>query len=64
VQIVQKGDVFDVPVTLTIHYAGGQSEDRLVRLSEATTELRLPLLGALRTIELNRDAGALVEVER
>ena len=33
VRIVQKGEVFDLPVTLTVRYESGQSEERLVRLA-------------------------------
>jgi hypothetical protein len=64
VTLEQRGEVFDVPVTVTLQYASGQSEDVLVKLSEAKTELRLPLKGALRTVEVNRDSAALVEVAR
>ncbi len=64
VRIEQRGPVFDLPVTLTLVYSSGQEEDVLVRLSDATTEVRLPLSAPLRTIELNKDEGALVEVVR
>jgi hypothetical protein len=64
VQIDQKGPVFDLPVTVTLHYASGQSEDVLVRLSQASTAVRFPLRGPLRGVELNRDSAALVEIVR
>ena len=64
IRIEQRGDVFDVPVTLTIQYQSGTSEDRLVRLSEAVTEVEVPLSAPLRSVEVNRDEGALVEIAR
>ncbi len=64
VTLEQRGDVFDLPLTVTLQYASGQSEDLLVRLSAATTEVRFPLRGVLRSVEVNRDSAALVNVER
>ena len=52
------------PLTVTLDYTTGASEDVLVRLSEKVTEVRLPLRGALRDVEFNRDNGALVEIVR
>jgi hypothetical protein len=64
VRLEQVADVFDVPITVTLDYATGASEDVVVRLTEKVTEVRLPLRGTLRDIELNRDNAALVEVVR
>lgn len=64
VRLEQMGEVFDVPVTVTLVYAAGASEDVLVRLGEKMVETRLPLRGALRGVEINRDNAALVEVVR
>jgi hypothetical protein len=64
VTLTQRGEVFDVPVTVTLHYTSGPSEDVLVRLSQAELELRLPLRGTLRAVELNRDSAALLETAR
>jgi hypothetical protein len=64
VRLEQVGDVFDLPVTVTLDYASGASEDVLVRLTDRVTETRLPLRGPLREVEINRDNAALVEVVR
>ena len=63
-RIDQLGPVMDVPVTATIVYASGATEDHLVRLSEGSTFLQWPASGPVRAVELNRDDQALVIVER
>jgi predicted metalloprotease with PDZ domain len=62
VRFEQKGDVFDIPITVSIAYADGTAEDLIVKVTQATTERVIPLKGALRSVEVNRDGGALVEV--
>jgi hypothetical protein len=64
VRFAQKGDVFDVPVLVTINYADGTSEEVLVTLAEAVTERVIPLKGAVRGVDVNRDNGALAEFDR
>ena len=64
VRFEQKGDVVDVPVTVTVAYTSGQSEDIVVALGDHVTERTLPLKGAVRLITANGDNAALVEIER
>jgi CubicO group peptidase (beta-lactamase class C family) len=64
VRFDQKGDVFDIPITVTIAYADGTSEDVIVRVTQATTERVIPLKGAVRSVEVNKDGGSLAEIER
>jgi aminopeptidase N len=64
VRFDQKGEIFDIPITVTIAYTDGTSEDVLVKLSEATTEQTIPLKRALRGVEVNKDAGSLAEIEK
>jgi hypothetical protein len=64
VRLEQTGETFDLPVTVTLDYATGASEDVLVRMTEKVVETRLPLRGPLREIEINRDNAALVEIVR
>ncbi len=64
VRFDQKGDIFDIPITVTIQYADGTAKDVVVKVIEATTEQTIPLKGALRGIDVNKDAGSLAEVER
>jgi hypothetical protein len=63
-RIDQLGPVMDVPVTATIVYASGATEDHLIKLAESSTSVQLRATGPVRAIELNRDEQALVVVER
>ena len=64
VRIDQIGPVMDVPVTVSVVYASGATEDHFVKLSQGSTFVQLPASGPVRGIELNRDEQALVVVER
>lgn len=64
VQFVQRGNPVDVPITVTVGYAAGGSDEIVVALSERLTERTIPLKGAVRTITANADNGALVEIEK
>jgi hypothetical protein len=64
VRFEQIGDIYDIPVTVTVLYADGTNEDVLVRVTEKTVEQRIPLKSALRGVDVNRDGGALVEIEK
>ena len=59
-----RGDAVDVPVTVTIAYTSGATEDIVIALAEQVTERKLPLKGAVRLITANSDNAALVEIER
>jgi len=60
----QKGDVYDVPVTVSITYADGTTENVVVPVTEQTVSRAIPLKGAVRSVEVNKDGGALVEMEK
>lgn len=47
--------VFEFPVTVSLLYADGSSDDVTVTMSEAELTKTLPLKGRLRTVEVNRD---------
>jgi len=64
VRFEQRGDVFDIPITVTVTYTDGTSQDVIVAVTEAVVERTMPLKGAVRTVEFNRDSGALVEIEK
>jgi len=52
----QMGEVFDLPVTVTIDYLGRPPVNVPVRLTEQISETRIPLRGgAVRRIDVNRD---------
>jgi hypothetical protein len=60
----QVGRVFELPLTVTLRYADGTSIDTTVALRDQTTEVRLPLRGSLRDVELNRDGFSIVDIVR
>ena len=60
----RQADLFDIPVTVTLSYADGSTEDIVVVLDDRLTERTIPLKRALRTVDVNRDSAALVEIEK
>ena len=62
VRFEQKGDPVDVPVTVTIEYQTGATEEVVVALADKVTERTIPLRGAVRSISANEDNGALVDI--
>lgn len=56
----QQGDVFEVPVVVTLRYGSGQTEDVQVNVTDARTEQRVPLKGTLRSADANADQTSLV----
>jgi hypothetical protein len=61
---VQEGDIFDIPVSMTLQYADRRVQHVLVPITDRTAEMRVPLTGTLRNVVLNTDDGALVEIKR
>jgi hypothetical protein len=53
--IDQVGELFDVPVTVTLQYADRTSADVLVPVTDRSVDLQVPLTGPLRTAEISRD---------
>jgi aminopeptidase N len=64
VRFEQTGEVFDVPVTVTIAYADGTSEDVIVAVTDKVTERTISLKGTVRGVDANRDNGALAEIQK
>ena len=58
----QRGKLFEVPITVTLRYRGNRRETLIVPVAGEVTEVRVPLRGQLRDVEVNEDGGALVEV--
>jgi hypothetical protein len=61
-RVEQIGEVFDVPVTITLQYADRKTADVVVRVTERVVEQRVPLAGTLRGIEISKDDGTLAEI--
>ncbi|HEY3380617.1 MAG TPA: M1 family aminopeptidase [Vicinamibacterales bacterium] len=57
----QTGEVYDVPVTVTLDYTDRPAADLIVKLTDKTLETRVPLAGKLRKIDINRDEAALLK---
>jgi len=60
----QKGELFDIPITVTLGYADGTSDEVVVIVTGKTTERVIPLKGVLRSVEVNKDGGALAEIDK
>jgi aminopeptidase N len=63
VRFEQVGEVFDVPVTVTLNFAD-KSVEEIVPITEAVVERRFPLTGALRNVSINDDHAALGHFDR
>jgi hypothetical protein len=61
-RVDQDGELFDVPVTVTLEYAD-RSVDVIVPVTDRTVEVRVPVDGVLRRIEVSDDDGTLAEVD-
>ena len=64
IRFEHRGVVLPTPVTVSITYADGTSEDVMVPVTERVAERTIELRGAVRTIEANRDYGAVAEIEK
>lgn len=58
----QTEELYDVPVTVTLRYATGDSQSVVVGVTDRVTEARVPLAGVLRGVDVNRDFGSLARV--
>jgi aminopeptidase N len=60
----QQAEAVDVPITVTVAYLSGATEEIVIVLADLVTERTLPLKGPVRSITANADNAALVEIER
>ena len=60
----QMGDVFDVPITVTVQYTDGTADDHVVRFTEASGTVSVAARAGVKSVELNRDDFALGAFER
>jgi aminopeptidase N len=58
------GDVVPVPVTVTLTYTDGRSEEVVIEVAEKSVERALRLNGPLRSVDANRDHAAVAEISR
>ena len=64
VRFEQTGEVFDIPVTVTLTYTDGKTAEHVVAVTGPTVEARLPLTGTLRSVDANLDGAAVALIER
>ena len=64
VRFDQKGEIYDVPVTVTVTCVDGTTEDFVVPVTEQTTERTFELKRPVRAVDANKDAAALAGIER
>ena len=60
----QIGDIFDIPVTIAVQYADRHTVNVVVPVTDRIAEVRVPLAGVLRSVEVSKDDGTLAEVEK
>jgi hypothetical protein len=65
VRFEQLGDlVFDLPVTVTLVYADGRTQEVVVPITEPQVERTIPTDGQVRQVQINRDNAALAEFDQ
>ena len=60
----QVGEIFDIPVTVAVQYADRHTVNVVVPVTDRTAEVRVPLAGVLRSVEVSKDDGTLAEIEK
>jgi len=60
----QLGEIFDVPITVTLQYADRKTASVVLPVTDRVVDLRVPLAGSLRGIDVNKDDAALAEILR
>jgi hypothetical protein len=62
IHIEQMGEIFDLPVTVSLQYADRKAVDVVVPVTDRSVDHRVPLEGVLRGIEVSKDDGTLAEI--
>ena len=60
----QSGELFDLPVTVTLQYGDRRLVDVVVPVTDQTVDKRVALDGPLRSVEISRDDGMIAEVSK
>jgi len=64
VHVDQLGEVFEVPVTLTVEYADRTKASLVVAVDKQNVDRRIPLAGAVRSVGINKDDGVLADISQ
>jgi hypothetical protein len=60
----QIGDIFDVPITVTLQYADRSAADIVIRLDARSVDQRVRLAGTLRSADISKDDSPLADIVR
>jgi peptidase M1-like protein len=60
--VEQIGELFDVPITVTLQYADRKPVDIIVAVTDRTVDHRTPLEGVLRGIDISKEDGTMAEI--
>jgi len=60
--IEQVGELFDLPLTVTLQYADRKPVDVMIPVTAGTVERRVALAGALRRADISKNDGTMAEV--
>lgn len=63
-RVEQLGEIFDVPVPITLAYADRKPVDMIIPVTDRVAELRVRLAGRLKTVIIRHDDGMLADVAR
>jgi hypothetical protein len=64
VHIEQIGDVFDLPLTVTLQYADKREVHVIVPVTERVVDMPIALTGALRGVDVGKDDGTLADIRK
>jgi Peptidase family M1 domain len=62
--VEQVGDAYDLPITVTLQYADRTSADVLIPVTEPSVDVRVPLTGSLRTVDISKDDFSLASITK
>lgn len=62
VRFEQLGNTFEIPITVSVTYMDGTSQDVVVPVVDKITEPTIPSKGRVRSVDVNRDGAALAEI--
>ncbi len=60
--VEQIGEIFDVPVTVTLQYSDRRPVDVLVPVTDRIVDQRVPLEGVLRGIDVSKEDGTMADI--
>lgn len=64
VRVEQGGEIFDVPLLVSITYGDGRKHEEWIAIEDAIVEHRIALTGTIRNLELNEDGATLAIIEQ